>query len=246
MCSSDLYGSISNQSIISKTLLPELTVDEETKVAFYDFPGYTDSKNVSWEIATTYFIKKVTDYADRVKVVAVVHDAQLSSGDRWTFSRLLQELVDYIKNPTKFSAGIAFVSTNVEITQTWTEWRRMNQYSCFLEIVHRDLPDMWYDSEQIERGQKLVEILATSVWGQLKNCGLFRRPNAEGCLDEMQAYQCAKHNLRNLVFNDLAYIDTRKEDFGYRLSPQAHALVAEICQKIESQQSRDFCEFMNG
>ncbi|GIY51975.1 uncharacterized protein CEXT_422351 [Caerostris extrusa] len=49
---------ISDSTIKSKTVFPELVVDSRTNAAYYDCPGFSDTRSTSNDIATTYFIKK--------------------------------------------------------------------------------------------------------------------------------------------------------------------------------------------
>jgi len=63
---------IGSSTIKSKTVFPELVIHSETNTAFYDCPGFSDTRSTSKDIATTYFIKKLTDHAEQIKMVFVV------------------------------------------------------------------------------------------------------------------------------------------------------------------------------
>ncbi|XP_047735985.1 uncharacterized protein LOC125177728 [Hyalella azteca] len=64
---------IGNSTLKSMTIFPELVVHTGTDDAYYDCPGFSDTRSTSMEIATTYFIKKVADYAEYVKLIFVVN-----------------------------------------------------------------------------------------------------------------------------------------------------------------------------
>lgn len=51
-------GIIGNSTTRSQTIYPELVVSE-TNVAFYDCPGFADTRNISIEITAAFFTKKV-------------------------------------------------------------------------------------------------------------------------------------------------------------------------------------------
>lgn len=99
----------------SKTSIPELIVDRNTSGAYYDCPGFKDTRNASINIATSYFLKKLFDNADEVKLIFVIAHTKVRTGvDRGGFLTLLNQAVNMLSDVEKFSNGIVLVVTKID------------------------------------------------------------------------------------------------------------------------------------
>ncbi|MCX4084124.1 hypothetical protein N7281_04580 [Rickettsia hoogstraalii] len=99
---------ISNSTIKSKTIFPELVIDTKINTAYYDCPGFSDTRSTNNDIATTYFIKKIVDYTDSVKMIFVVSYPSVRKGvDRQDFMKLVRHITDLVKDIDKFQNSIA-------------------------------------------------------------------------------------------------------------------------------------------
>ncbi|GIY39028.1 uncharacterized protein CEXT_80041 [Caerostris extrusa] len=67
----DDYNRIGNTTLKSKTIFPDLVVDPATNTAYYDCPGFSDTRSTSNDIATTYFIKKSSTIAKALKLYSL-------------------------------------------------------------------------------------------------------------------------------------------------------------------------------
>lgn len=96
----DMNEKISSESTIkSKTVFPELMVDNKTNTALYDCPGFSDTRSTSYDIAATYFIKKIADHLESVKIIFVVsHTSLIKANDRHDFMRLAKHVTNLVKN----------------------------------------------------------------------------------------------------------------------------------------------------
>ena len=94
---------ISTANLKSKTLFPELVVYSRTNSAFYDCPGFMDTRGTSHDIAVTYFIKKVADHAKWLKLIFIVSYSSLEEGgSRDDFKNLLRHGTNLVKNIDKY------------------------------------------------------------------------------------------------------------------------------------------------
>src|SRR5277367_653677 len=106
---------IGTATIKSKTIFPELVLDQNTGAAYYDCPGFSDTRSTSNDIATSYFIKKVADHAENLRMVFVVSYPSVRKGvDRLDFMKLLRHSTDFIRDVDKFKTSIAMVVSKVE------------------------------------------------------------------------------------------------------------------------------------
>ncbi|CAL1269492.1 unnamed protein product [Larinioides sclopetarius] len=106
---------ISDNTVKSKTIIPELVIDTKTNSAYYDCPGFSDTHGASNDIAHTYFIKKVIDHSKSVKMVFVISHSSVRKGvDRQDFMKLVKHVTDLVKDIEKFRNSIAIVATKVD------------------------------------------------------------------------------------------------------------------------------------
>ena len=110
-------GKIGTKTIVSKTIFPELMVNPENGVAFYDCPGFRDTrKNTSIEFANTLFYKKITDHARSVKVLILVNYASVTpAANREDIPNLLKSVLSLLKSTHKFSHSVGMVATKVRV-----------------------------------------------------------------------------------------------------------------------------------
>ena len=105
---------IGDTTTVSQTIYPELVIDD-LDVAYYDCPGYDDTRNTSIEIAATYFVKRVVDHANSLKLILVAnYDSVRVAGHRTDFSNLVEHIHQFVKNVTLYKDSIALVATKVE------------------------------------------------------------------------------------------------------------------------------------
>jgi hypothetical protein len=230
----DRDGTISNQTIISKTLLPDLTVERETNTAFYDCPGFSDTRNESVEIANSFFIKKVADHGQRIKILVVAHDSILQMQDRTSLPDLLKQLVMFIKDVDKMKESISLVGTNCKDHHK-SDAQIVNTYAEKLKTVIRDLPDVWQDDELLTPALQLLNVLLTRTEdnSSYAKIGFFRTPAVEGPLDDNPIFEGLKLYLKNLIWNNTIYVAKTKEDFGYSLSSKSYLLLGELVASLD-------------
>ena len=109
------------EAIKSKTIFPDLMINPENDVAFYDCPGFRDTRrrNAAIEFANTIFLKKITDHARTIKVVMVVnHYSVRRGGSREDFLNLFQSTLGLLKSIEKLKHSIALIATKVEVVRS--------------------------------------------------------------------------------------------------------------------------------
>jgi hypothetical protein len=47
-------------------------------MAFYDCPGFKDNKGEEYEISNSFFVQRLLDIYDRVKLVLIVDESHIS------------------------------------------------------------------------------------------------------------------------------------------------------------------------
>lgn len=187
-----------NSTTISKTIVPELFIDHDSKV-WYDCLGFSDTRNTSVEIATTYFVKSVIDRTQNVKLVFAVNHASVTRGyDRIDFDKMIKHGSKLLKNIDAYKLSVALVVTKVnsvtvigrKIVQI-PEWSIVKSVGQFLTEYKQSLEA----TGGTETQRKLVTaLLKQSKEGNYTQIGVFWRPEEPGphwSLRQNEAYgQC--------------------------------------------------------
>ncbi|XP_018011522.1 uncharacterized protein LOC108668780 [Hyalella azteca] len=241
---------IGNSTIKSKTIFPELVVHSEMDDAYYDCPGFSDTRSFSMEIATTYFIKKVADFAERVKLVFVVSYPSVRKGvDRQDFMKLLRHATDLINDIDKFRHSIAIMVTKVDnmLIKVGSDYSLVpdevviGTIGDFLEEVKQGLVErLGGVSVHDERKKfyvqalKFVNTLLIKDGEQFLRIGMFRRPDGPGPLSNITLLQQGKEHVGKIVNENLVFVTTSAGDFGYTISDTSKVDIGELIEGINN------------
>lgn len=247
----DKNNNVCKDTIESCTIIPTLYVDKETKAGFYDCPGFGDTRSVKHDISVTYFIKKVVDSVDSVKLLLTVNYPSVRQGvDRQNFMLLVKNVVNMVKDVEKFKDGIALVVTKVDnqyrvkkgqavlvpdksIIANIAKFLEGAKASLSAKLSHdADPKTQAFHSNSI----KFIDIILEKNGDVYPKIGLFRRPDAEGKLRETPLLKSGKVQLDKILRQNIRYIPKIAEDFGYTLSADSlnhmHALMLIINEDL--------------
>lgn len=248
----DKLGRVSlNSTILSQTLVPELIVDNESGAAYYDCPGFKDTRGVKYDITITYLIRKLLlEYADSVKFVFVIAHSQVSDGgDRNGIIDLARHINGFIKNIDKFSDGIGLVVTKVEnVAKVFKGSIAFVDDNVLLEGIQRFLSRAKSDLETLngnnslsisemkanEDAIKFIKILLTNGNDGRPRIGLFRKPSQSGSLTNMSIFQTEKNAIKTIINKGLTYIKKESTDFGFALSDQSKNYVYSLLNEMKN------------
>lgn len=239
----DRKDRVSSQStVVSKTIFPELTIDTEYNVGIYDCPGFVDTRGAAIDIAGTYFIRKVINSIERVKIILAVNYTSVRKGiDRGDFLEMIRHVLSLVQNAEKYVNSFAIVVTKVDNTYI------KNKKTQGLDLVSDDvirgyvakfLQTFKENVAQISgelfsaRAIKLVDTLLTKNGTSYKRIGLFRRPNEEGALSQSNELQEGKRYLKNMIVNNIPYTRIYPDDFGYAISDRSKNEVRDLISEI--------------
>jgi energy-coupling factor transporter ATP-binding protein EcfA2 len=248
----DGNNKISTSTLTSKTLFPELVKNVEIGSEFYDCPGFSDTRSASHDIAITYFIKKLCDYAENVKIVFVISYSSVSKGnDRHSFMHLLRHATDLIKDIEKFSKSIALVVTKVEnrfvtskgVMSLVDDVKIIEGIGKFIEAAKPEIESRKSAADVssktlkfLENALKLCDIFVTKKNDQFTRIEIFRRPIESGPLSEVKLLQNGKQHNQKMISENLAFTAKVNADFGYTISAESKnyitALVEDINEKV--------------
>lgn len=240
---------ISNLTIVSKTIFPELVIDygNANVGPFYDCPGFNDNRDTAHDIVTAYFINKVVDSAKAVKLVMTVSYPSVKSGvNRDDFLLLLKHMTTLVRDVDKFRNGIMLVATKVDNIykngKLVGDAKKIVGIAEFLKevlsaIEARDgVKDVPISQHVFNRNAiKLIRILLhKNNSDHYDRIGIFRVPEEEGKLSDMIKFQEEKINIQNIIKNNINFIPKYKSDFGYTISVQSKNDLYGIAKEIDS------------
>ncbi|GFS38774.1 uncharacterized protein NPIL_616951 [Nephila pilipes] len=249
---------IGNSTVQSKTIFPELVTQNDTQAAYYDCPGFSDTRSTSHDIATTYFIKKVLDFSERVKMIFVISHPSVRKGvDRQDFMKLLRHATDLIKDIDKFKNSIALVATKVDnqyikqgknfvlvadskIIEAIADF--LQEVRQYLEQTQKDLITSQKEQKFYDNAIKFINALLVKDDDRITKIGIFRRPEEPGPLSEIALLREGKTHVEKIIYEKLSFAEKNENDFGYTVSQKSkndiNDLVEEINKKIWSDVSR--------
>ncbi|MEW9824903.1 MAG: hypothetical protein AB2992_07200 (plasmid) [Candidatus Symbiodolus clandestinus] len=254
-------GNRIGSSINSKTLFPELVVDSKTNAAYYDCPGFSDTRSTSYDIAATYFIKKLADHAKNVKIVLVVGYPAVRKGvERQDFIQLMRHATDLIKNIRKFQNSIAIAITKVDnqtvkrgkVFSLVPDEKIIETIAGFLQEVKQGLEDKLKitdiaNEEKIfcSNAIKLVNVLRTKNNKNYTRIGIFRRPDELGPLSNITLLQQGKKHIEKILYEELKFTKKSNNDFGYTISEKSKNDINILVEKINDKVWADVSEIVD-
>ena len=145
----DAHGKISSKTTVSKSIFPELVTYSdggEKLLAFYDCPGFGDTRNLEpyIEIGNAFFIKKVADWGRRVKLVLIANHGSLQAdAGRDEFLNLLKSMSVLVRDLSKFRNGVGLIASKVKGTADDEEL--IGDIAEFMREVKRELREVLTD-----------------------------------------------------------------------------------------------------
>lgn len=220
-------------STVSRTLIPEMNVDENENV-WYDCPGFADTRNVTVEIAGTYLIKTLVENAKSIKAVLVVnYESVTPTHDRQEFDRSLGHMVELFRNVDRFENSVSLVvskapsyyirgTTVYEVTE-----ESVRNSTAQFALEHRSVLEQKGSSE--EKIQLIDALLMKSPDGNdHPRISVFFRPMASGPLSEIQKMVIGRQSIRESVLERTSNTNFVADDFGFPLTAEAKLKIIDM------------------
>lgn len=82
------------------------------------------------------------------------------------------------------------------------------------------------------KAAKIVSIMLNKNNGKYSRIGIFRRPDEEGSLDKSELLQEGKQNLNRVIYDNLKFVKTRPDTFGYTISEKSKLSLLSMIDKL--------------
>lgn len=227
-------------TITSHTIFPELVLDTEANVAFYDCPGFSDTRSAAHDIAATYFTKKVIDSAKSIKLVFIVnYSAVKTSNDRLDFMLLVKHAVKMIKNIDKFKDSIALIVTKVDPykkNKIVPDEIIIRSIAQFLKGARDELKtNQKFNKNEI----KFIDIFLAKEGEYYTKIGILKTPDDAGLLSNISLMQNCKKPIKKILHENLQFCVQDEVDFGFTISAASkndvHTLEEKINENVASE-----------
>ena len=106
---------IGGSTFESKTVWPELKIDfNDYSTVFYDCPGFDETRGSAHDISQAYFIKRIADHAEKVKIILIVsHFSVIIGESRKDFTDMLEHITALIPDIGKFKDSRVHIPNSV-------------------------------------------------------------------------------------------------------------------------------------
>lgn len=235
-----------NATITSKTLVPELMTEESSGTAYYDCPGFSDTRGLYFDLTSAYFLRRLLEFADAIKFVFVAsHESVKITGSRNNFINLAKHVTTLVKDITKYRNGTALAVTKV--TQNRKSRKLgpqilVNGIVDFLRETKKELATMKInndtssmDSETNEKITNFVDILLEcDDKNEFKRISILRQPEEQGSVAKIKTMQEDREAFKNVIINNLQYVTKGDNDFAYTIATDTKIQIFDFLQNLSS------------
>ncbi|XP_065222169.1 uncharacterized protein LOC135846810 [Planococcus citri] len=240
----DNDNTIGKRILVSATIFPTLYVNASTNLAFYDFPGFEDTRGTNYDIATTYAAKGVVSKTKRTKLIFLVdYDTVKPIAGRTGFRDLLTYISKFVTDINKFKESVAIVVSKVPKRNDDDEVVSDEQViKDVVKFIQEEvLPIFQTESENINLSDEkktfyagalsFIRIILTQTDGDYMRIGLFRLPDRAGPFSNISLVQNGKKRIEQII-RKLNFTEVTANDFNYVIPDEATINLNKIAQEI--------------
>lgn len=226
-------GKIGDSITTSATIFPDLYMVNGT--AFYDFPGFRDTRRLQYRLATIYAIKKVVNYAESVKIFVLIdYDSVKVGGTRDGFKNLLNDMSGFFKDVPKFNDSISLIVTKVPLYLNNFQPSDAQYIDRIGQVLLR-IRDELANTENttnvndLQKAITFIDILTTNNFSRI---GLFRLPDRAGRFSEIPILREGKSRIEELISNGISFTKTNSSDFYIPVSNELKGDIKRLLDEI--------------
>lgn len=236
----------------SKTLYPELVVSTKKDIAFYDCPGFKDSRGTAVDLAGAYMTKMVFENLENIKVhITVEWETAIGQNGRGSpFIEAIERVGEFIRDAEKFKGGFSMVATKVpKVTRedddgndiVVPDENLIQSVGDF--IVKNMIPDVKkkFEDEKNEKKKKnlgnalvVFTALSKSTNGKYSRIGLFRKPQKTGSLDRSPLMKKSRDGILNAIKTETDFMAVSTDDFGMSIADKTKLDMRNISDELNA------------
>lgn len=232
-----------SNSVVSKTFVPNTVEDGNTNgvvTPFYDMPGFDDTRNISVEIANSFFIQKVINNIEQVKIIVVAKHASFSSTET-TFKTLMTFLIKFAKDPAKFKDSIVIISNfGSYADEDAGHFYNMREYMVAYNESMYGSESSHPDPQERATATAWINCFLDAPEEEpelLKRAAVFRTPgsrlNGKSIRDD-SVYQEDSVKMKQLLWNETLFTQISSNDIGFTLSIEAELFLERATRESDT------------
>lgn len=91
----------------SETSIPTRAIIQN--MAFYDCPGFRDNKGEEYEISNSFFVQRLLDIYDKVKIVLMIDESHITESRADKLPRLTKNLLRSFRSFQEIMEGVILI-----------------------------------------------------------------------------------------------------------------------------------------
>lgn len=248
----DKYNQISESTTAktAKTIVPNLIFDDINGTAYYDCPGFSDTKEVNADIASTFTLRKLLNFIESLKFIFTVNYESIKPAVRvqpgsfnfGTFGKFESNLFNHLE---KYRDAIALVVTKVpnnldDAAVIESIAVALQNHKIMLENALNTDDSTHTADNHYSKQIRFIEILLEKDGDKYPKIGIFRMPNKNGPLNDIQSVQNDKAAILHIVNEKLLYVRKEPSDFNFSLALNSRIQIDVVVERILTEIIKDF------
>lgn len=206
----------------STTFVPELVRDTTNNISYYDCPGFVDNRGLKYELAQTYFIRRIFDHVESLKFLFLVDYSSVTrTSSTSNFDTMAKYATSIVHALDKYGDGMAMITTKVpnvlgpDAKMIGDEQMRENVVT-YLNIKRKEAieaPSVGNDALV-----KLIDVFLQKKDGKYHRIVLVRVPLGPGPIKDDAVMKNVPGVLLKAINDDIKYVKSNLSDFGSTIS----------------------------
>ncbi|XP_016836821.1 uncharacterized protein LOC107980525 [Nasonia vitripennis] len=211
---------------------PILALDPKSNTAIYDFPEFNKTENIAQDVSRTYFMKKIIDYADSVKIIFTTPFSSVTKAvDKQDLALLIEYAATLLNKIEKFEDSIALVATDVEAAENE---KIVENIAEVLQDLKNEYSTANENLEFSKKAIKFINILLEKKDDNYIHVGIFNRPQDGKAINKNEKLQINKKSLVKLVTKDIKYSQPNGNDLKLTLYTQSESSLQCFLERLHN------------
>lgn len=237
---------------IDPNIIPGLIPNRANGIEFYVIPQVNVTADVKHDITGMHLKQRLFKFASGIKFLFTLsHDCIRRGYNNYDGREELRELArnatELIEDIDKYKDSMALVITEVEYDPKNHDHSEMLKAAEVIGQTMNDFanmkkkPNITMDEEDdYDNNVKFLHIFEERLPnGVFLKLGIFRAANESGFVSDMELVQDGKHQIRNVIQENLVYADNKNTDFHYNIHSDSRDRIEEMMEVTDQRISDD-------
>lgn len=243
--SSGQYSYIDRYNLVNKystSLIPELVTEKACDLNYYIFPNWGIDRYVQEEILISYFVKRLSNFANSVKIILVSDFDKFKDptlvNTTGALSDLITNAITWIKDVDKIRPAISLVITNV--TKTYEDdWKVRENANIALETLAQGYINETINSSTPIDVDEKIQIKLNFINGIIdkglhpySRISILRKANETGSVYKFPWLETERKTISNSIKYNTQYTKIESGDLEYPLSEASKLWIPNLIKQL--------------